>query len=253
LTDRLLRSNASLECIRKQIEAHTVIREKVPTSHDLPLSNVCQRVIAYAAEEAEMLFDKHIGTEHLLLGVLREQESFAAQLLNERGVLLATTRSLIASQPTLLRVSAESTSHKLFYNPASETLILERRNLLGPHPLPTRLFVRHKDAAAYEQVGDPGPRMSYESPVTCEKRPIVLFNSKEWEQAGRPDWAGVYAFNLQTKELSVCIPKGSLAFQEPHVRSWILELFFYPMTARNCMRTSRSKRRFQADAMSTTT
>jgi hypothetical protein len=126
----------------------------------------------------------------------------------------------------LLRVSAEGTSHKLFYNPASETLILERRNSVGPHSLPTRLFVRHKGAADYEQVGDPGPRMSYESPVTCEKRPIVLFNSKEWDQAGRPDWAGVYAFNLKTKELSVCIPKGSLAFQEPHVRSWILELVF---------------------------
>jgi hypothetical protein len=234
LTDRLLRSNAWLESIRKQIEAHTVIREKVPTSHDLPLSNECQRVLAYAAEEAEMLSDKHSGTEHLLLGVLGEQKSFAAQLLNERGVLLATLRSLIASQPTWLRVSAEGTSHKLFYNPASETLILERRNSVWPHSLSTRLFMRHKDTADYEQVGDPGARMSYESPVTCEKRPIVRFNSKEGTKHGGPDWAGVYAFNLKTRELSVCIPKGSLAVQEPHVRSWIRTVFC-PMTTRNCM------------------
>jgi len=52
LTNRFLRSHASVESIRKQIEAHTTIREKVSTSVDLPLSNECKRVLAYAAEEA---------------------------------------------------------------------------------------------------------------------------------------------------------------------------------------------------------
>ena len=48
LTNRFLRSHASVESIRKQIEAHTTIREKVSTSVDLPLSNECKRVLAYA-------------------------------------------------------------------------------------------------------------------------------------------------------------------------------------------------------------
>ena len=39
LTFRFLRSHASLESIRNQIEGHTTIREKVSTSVDLPLSN----------------------------------------------------------------------------------------------------------------------------------------------------------------------------------------------------------------------
>jgi len=73
LTNRFLRSHASVESIRKQIEGHTTIREKVSTSVDLPLSNECKRVLAYAAEEAERLSHKHIGTEHLLLGLLREE------------------------------------------------------------------------------------------------------------------------------------------------------------------------------------
>ena len=68
LTKRFLRSDASVEFIRKQIEGHTRIREKVSTSVDLPLSNECKRVLAYAAEEADSLSHKHIGTEHLLLG-----------------------------------------------------------------------------------------------------------------------------------------------------------------------------------------
>src|SRR5208337_412812 len=79
LTNRFLRSHASVESIRKQIEGHTTIREKVSTSVDLPLSNECKRVLAYAAEEAERLSHKHIGTEHLLLGLFREELARTSQ------------------------------------------------------------------------------------------------------------------------------------------------------------------------------
>src|ERR1039458_3970265 len=90
LTKRFLRSDASVEFIRKQIEGHTTIREKLSTSVDLPLSNECNRVLAYAAEEAERLSHKHVGTEHLLLGLLREEKCFAAEILHERGLHLST-------------------------------------------------------------------------------------------------------------------------------------------------------------------
>jgi ATP-dependent Clp protease ATP-binding subunit ClpC len=96
LTNRFLRSHASVDSIRKQIEAHTTIREKVSTSVDLPLSNECKRVLAYAAEEAERLGHKHIGTEHLLLGLLREEKCFAAEILQERGLKLAQIREELA-------------------------------------------------------------------------------------------------------------------------------------------------------------
>ena len=92
LTNRFLRSHASVESIRKQIEQHTTVREKVSTSVDLPLSNECKRVLAYAAEEAERLSHKHIGTEHLLLGLLREEKCFAAEILQERGLRLPAIR-----------------------------------------------------------------------------------------------------------------------------------------------------------------
>src|SRR5258708_6132530 len=92
LTNRFLRSFASVESIRKQIEAHTTIREKVATSVDLPISDECKRVMAYAAEESERLGNLHIGTEHLLLGILREESCFAAELLKERGVQIDSFR-----------------------------------------------------------------------------------------------------------------------------------------------------------------
>src|SRR5881409_2290092 len=104
LTNRFLRDHSSIESIRKQIEGRTTIREKVSTSVDLPLSQECKRVLAYAAEEAERLSHKHIGTEHLLLGLLREEKSFAAEILHERGLRLSTLREEIA------RSASEKTS-----------------------------------------------------------------------------------------------------------------------------------------------
>ena len=100
LTNRFLRSHASVESIRKQVEKHTAIREKISTSVDLPLSNECKRVLAYAAEEAERLGHKHIGTEHLFLGLLREQGCFAQQLLAELGIDLAKAREGISKAPS---------------------------------------------------------------------------------------------------------------------------------------------------------
>jgi ATP-dependent Clp protease ATP-binding subunit ClpC len=96
LANRFLRSHAAIESIRKQIEAHTTVREKVSTSVDLPLSHECKRVLAYAAEEAERLSHKHIGTEHLLLGLLREEKCLASEILQERGLRLSQVREEIS-------------------------------------------------------------------------------------------------------------------------------------------------------------
>jgi ATP-dependent Clp protease ATP-binding subunit ClpC len=97
LTNRFLRGQGKVEAIRKQIEDHTIAREKVSTSVDLPLSNEGKRVLAYAAEEAARLSHQHVGTEHLLLGLLREENSFAALLLKECGIMLSRIREELAA------------------------------------------------------------------------------------------------------------------------------------------------------------
>jgi hypothetical protein len=67
-------------------------RPEINASVDLPLANTCKRALAYAAEESELLSQKHIGTEHLLLGMLREESSFPS-LLTEFGITLETVRN----------------------------------------------------------------------------------------------------------------------------------------------------------------
>lgn len=99
LANRLVRQASSIDEIRRQIESRTPTRAKISTSVDLPLSNECKRILAYAAEEAERVHHKHIGTEHLVAGVLREEACFAADLLRKYGVTLADARSDIDGRP----------------------------------------------------------------------------------------------------------------------------------------------------------
>lgn len=82
----LPRSATTVQDIRKEIEGRTLVRDKVSTSVDLPFSEESKRVLNCAAEESEKLFHKHIGTEHILLGLLREEKSVAAEILREHGL-----------------------------------------------------------------------------------------------------------------------------------------------------------------------
>jgi ATP-dependent Clp protease ATP-binding subunit ClpC len=110
LTNRLFKSHVSVESIRKQIEARTDIREKTSTSVDIPVSNECKHVMAYAAEEAERLASNHIGPEHLMLGLLREEKCFAAEILKERGIQLDLVREQIGQGGTEAPVVSSAAS-----------------------------------------------------------------------------------------------------------------------------------------------
>jgi ATP-dependent Clp protease ATP-binding subunit ClpC len=92
------RAQVSIESIRKEIEGRTLLREKISTSVELPLAPETKRVLGYAHEESDRLQHRHIGTEHLLLGLLREDRSMAAEILYERGLRLNAVRDEIARQ-----------------------------------------------------------------------------------------------------------------------------------------------------------
>ncbi len=97
LMQRLLPSNAA-EQIRREVERNTVQGLKLSTSVDVPLSNACKRVLAYAMEEAESLYQQHIGNEHLLLGLLREEQSLSARLLLREGLTTAKVRESVTPE-----------------------------------------------------------------------------------------------------------------------------------------------------------
>jgi ATP-dependent Clp protease ATP-binding subunit ClpA len=84
------------EAIRREIQDREPRRPKISTSVDLPLSAESKQVLAFAADEAERLDHKYIGSEHILLGLLREQGSFSADLLGRNGLTIEQQRSKLA-------------------------------------------------------------------------------------------------------------------------------------------------------------
>ncbi len=89
---RLLKGPEKIESIREQVEKQFPRREKVSTSVDFPVSLECKRVLAYGAEEAERLNQKHIAPEHLLLGLLREEKCVASKILVKAGLTASQLR-----------------------------------------------------------------------------------------------------------------------------------------------------------------
>ena len=57
-----------------------------------PQAPLAKKVTEYAMEEASNLNHNYVGTEHLLLGLLREQECVAAQVLMNLGLKLEDVR-----------------------------------------------------------------------------------------------------------------------------------------------------------------
>lgn len=113
LANRLFPSHEVRNSIREKVEAHTTFREKVSTSVDLPLSHQSRGVLVYGAEEAERMNHEHIGSVHLLLGLLREERCFAAELLRAEGLALDLLRQQ-AQQSDIPPIQAGSTSFPLF-------------------------------------------------------------------------------------------------------------------------------------------
>src|SRR5947209_4719852 len=91
----LARTGDALDDFRSDIVRHLTAREKVPESDEIPFSASCERALQYATEEADRLLHSYVGTEHLLLGLLREESSVAAEVLAARGLRIEAVREAI--------------------------------------------------------------------------------------------------------------------------------------------------------------
>lgn len=83
--------------IRTEIESRIGRGEPFATSVEVPLSTDSKKVLNLAGEEANRLGHRHIGTEHMLLGLLGVEGSIAAQILHARGLRLAEIRGELES------------------------------------------------------------------------------------------------------------------------------------------------------------
>jgi hypothetical protein len=99
LARRFLGSPWAAEEIWREIERKKPVRATTPGAGDIPLSLESKHILLFAAEEADRVSSKKICTDHLLLGVLRDEECFAAALLHGRGLHLDSTREELSRSP----------------------------------------------------------------------------------------------------------------------------------------------------------
>ena len=86
--------SVDLDDIQEKIE-ETVKKGKAAAAAgpDLPYTSRAKKVLELAMTEARELNHSYVGTEHLLLGLLREEKGIAAQVLNDAGVTLEQSRA----------------------------------------------------------------------------------------------------------------------------------------------------------------
>ncbi len=98
LAERFLDSPWAVESIWRRVDESRPVGKPLGPG-DLPLSNEGKRVLAFAVEEADRVSSEKIGTGHLLLGLLREKNCLAAEILDERGVRLESAREDLGRAP----------------------------------------------------------------------------------------------------------------------------------------------------------
>jgi len=106
--DKTLSKRLPPETIRHALEQRFPRGASVSTVVDLPLSSDSKRALAYAAEEAQTLRHHNIDTPHLFLGILRVENSVAAELLQENGIDSSLVRGLIVEPPALPRLPSQA-------------------------------------------------------------------------------------------------------------------------------------------------
>ena len=96
----LAAAGVSEQVLRQAMQRQLPVGPRVPPAMEVPFEAGTKRALELAGAEADALGQRHIGPEHLLMGVLRAQDPITSALLAERGVQLGEVRRIAASGAT---------------------------------------------------------------------------------------------------------------------------------------------------------
>ena len=78
--------------VRLEIEKMVGIGDTIMLLGEIPFTPRAKKVLEFSVEESQMLGTDHIGTEHILLGLIREEEGMASRILENLGLNLDAVR-----------------------------------------------------------------------------------------------------------------------------------------------------------------
>jgi ATP-dependent Clp protease ATP-binding subunit ClpC len=102
----------SLEAVRREVEEFIGQGETAPSGH-IPFTPRAKKIIELSLREARQLHCNNIGTEHILLGLVREGEGVAAQVLVKLGADLPRVRQQVVQELSVEPVEAEAVEEDL--------------------------------------------------------------------------------------------------------------------------------------------
>ena len=104
-----------IDQLRTEVERNLPASGNTLTFGDIPFTPRAKKVLEYAVEEARLLGHSYIGSEHLLLGLIREEEGIGGKILRSFGANLLGSRQLVINY---LRRAATQVSTKKSATPA---------------------------------------------------------------------------------------------------------------------------------------
>src|SRR5206468_3462522 len=106
--DLFSRSGVNLELLRAELEARGPSGEKPAAPIEIPFSEETKKILACAEEEAERLLHPYVSDEHVLLGLLRVEDSAAGRILAEKGMRLYALRADALAEGLAQRIAEGS-------------------------------------------------------------------------------------------------------------------------------------------------
>jgi Clp amino terminal domain, pathogenicity island component len=180
---RQLLLDVEYESARREIEAHAEPgKGTIPTSVDLPLSEDAKQVLKHGAEEAERLNSRHIGTEHLLLALMRDKDFPSAKVLVKLGADLESLRKRVEALPGRVLASEFATQYRSVPLRAPHTVeihgnklnleeVRDRVSRLKPQPYFWERKLWQARDVVYERNGK---RFSFDTSLANDESKFVL-------------------------------------------------------------------------------
>ncbi len=163
--------NISAEAVREQVE-ETVGRGQRSPAGPIPFTPRAKKVLEHSLREALQLHHHYIGTEHIVLALIREGEGVAAQVLSRLGADLQHARAVVARLSPPAEVEQQLHPLQPPIRLATRAEILDALSAIHDRlaAIETHLGIARGDAGAAEGAGGAGPATA-EQPSPAAARP----------------------------------------------------------------------------------
>ena len=130
LSNKILASvGVTFRKVRLEIEKMVGIGDTIMLLGEIPFTPRAKKVLEFSVEESQLLNSDHIGTEHILLGLIREEEGMAGRILNNLG-----TNLLLIREAAMGLVNTEEPEAKTDFPTGAAEINLPEEASRNPRP-----------------------------------------------------------------------------------------------------------------------